>query len=150
MVKPTSNQYQSQFQSYCHPTDDSSNYRGIALSSILLKVFDWVVLVQFDKQLQNDPNQFGFQEESSASMCTWTAIEVVNFFVNRGSAVYACLLDYPKAFDPVNHGIMFRNLIDRKVSLIFLRTTIFMYLHQSCYIRWEQTRSYSFQARRII
>ena len=150
MVKPTSNQYQSQFQSYCHPTDDISNYRGIALSSILLKVFDWVVLVQFDKQLQNDPNQFGFQEESTASMCTWTAIEVMNFFVNRGSAVYACLLDYPKAFDPVNNGIMFRNLIDRKVSLIFLRTTIFMYLHQSCYIRWEQTRSYSFQARRSI
>ena len=40
---------------------------------------------------------------------------------------------------------MFRNLIDWKISLIFLRTIIFMYLHQSCYIRWQQTRSYSFQ-----
>ena len=26
-------------------TDDSNKYRGIALSSILLKVLDWVVLI---------------------------------------------------------------------------------------------------------
>ena len=38
-------------------TDDSNNYRGIALRSILLKVFDWVVLLLFDKELQNDENQ---------------------------------------------------------------------------------------------
>ena len=126
------------------PTDDSRNCRGIALSSIILKVFDWVVLIIFDKELQTDHNQFGFQEESSASMCTWTAMEVVNFFVNRGSPVYACLLDYRKAFDLVNHVIMFQNLIDRKVSLIFIRCMIFMYINQSCYIRWQQTRSYSF------
>ena len=31
-------------------TDDSSNYRGIALSSILLKVFDWIVLILFEKE----------------------------------------------------------------------------------------------------
>ena len=45
-------------------TDDSSNYGGIALSSILFKVFDWLVLIIFDKQLQTDPNQFGFQAET--------------------------------------------------------------------------------------
>ena len=125
-------------------TDDSSNYRGIALSSILLKVFDWVVLLVFDKELQNDPNQFGYQEESSANMCTWTAIETINYFVNRGSAVYACLLDYRKAFDYCNHVIMFGNLLTRKVNRIFLRLMMFMYLYQSCFIKWNQTRSYSF------
>ena len=80
-------------------TDDSNNYRGIALSSILLKVFDWVVLLLFDKELQNDENQFGYQTESSANMCTWTAIETINYFVNRGSPVCVYLLDYSKAFD---------------------------------------------------
>ena len=120
------------------PTDDSGNYRGIALSSIILKVFDWVVLIIFDKELQTDFNQFGFQEESSASMCTWTALEVINFFTNRGSPVYACLLDYRKAFDLVNHVTMFKNLIGRRVSLIFIRTMIFMYINQSCYIKWHR------------
>ena len=125
-------------------TDDSNNYRGIALSSILLKVFDWVVLLIFDKELQNDQNQFGYQQESSANMCTWTAIETVNYFVNRGSTVYACLLDYRKAFDYCNHVIMFRNLLGRKINKIFIRLMIFMYLKQSCFIKWHQTRSYSF------
>ena len=78
-------------------------------------------------------------------MCTWTAIEVINYFVNRGSVVYGCLLDYRKAFDLVNHVIMFQNLLDKKISPIFIRSMIFMYFHQSCYIRWQQTRSYSFQ-----
>ena len=59
-------------------------------------------------------------------MCTWTAIEVINFFVNRGSTVYACLLDYRKAFDLVNHRIMFKNLLARNVSPIYIRIMIFM------------------------
>ena len=41
--------------------DDSANYRGIALSSVLLKVFDWIVLLLFEDKLCNDLNQFGYQ-----------------------------------------------------------------------------------------
>ena len=81
---------------------------------------------------------------SKHMLCTWTAIEVINFFINRGSVLYGCLLYYRKAFDLVIHVIMFRNLLDRKISPIFIRTMIFMYLHQSFYIRWQKTRSYSF------
>ena len=125
-------------------TDDSGNYRGIALSSILFKVFDWIVLTLYDKELKNDDNQFGYQTESSANMCTWTVIETINYFVNRGSTVYACLLDYRKAFDFCNHVIMFRNLLERKVNKVFLRLMIVMYLHQSCFIKWQDTRSFSF------
>ena len=125
-------------------TDDSGNYRGIALSSILLKVFDWVVLILFDSELKNDDNQFGYQTESSANMCTWTVIETVNQFTNKGYPVYAFLLDYRNAFDFCNHVIMFQNLIDRKVNKVFLRLMIVMYLHQSCFIRWQNSRSFSF------
>ena len=78
-------------------------------------------------------------------MCTWTVIEIVNYFTNRGSAVYGCLLDYRKAFDYCNHVIMFQNLLNRKVNKVFIRLMIFMYLNQSCFIRWNQQRSYSFK-----
>ena len=87
-------------------TDDSGNYRGIALSSILLKVFGWIVLILFDSELKNDDNQFGYQTESSANMCTWTVIETVNHFINKGSPVDACLWDYRKAFHFCNHVII--------------------------------------------
>ena len=111
---------------------------------MLLKVFDWIVLILFEDRLQNDVNQFGYQSESSANMCTWTVIETVNYYVRKGSPVYACLLDYRKAFDFCNHVVMFRNLIERKVNKIFLRIMIHMYLYQSCYIRWGCTESQPF------
>ena len=123
---------------------DSGNYRGIALSSLFLKIFDWVVLILFHNELICDENQFGFQAESSTVMCTWSVIEVINYFNSRGTPVYACLLDYRKAFDLVNHVRMFQNLIDRKVNPLVVRLMISMYLVQQCYIRWGQVRSYSF------
>ena len=124
---------------------DSGNYRGIALSSLFLKIFDWIVLILFDCDLVCDENQFGFESESSTVMCTWAVIEVINYFTSRGTPVYVCLLDYRKAFDLVNHVKMFQNLIDRNVNPVVIRLMITMYLIQRCYIRWGQSRSYSFE-----
>ena len=81
--------------------DDSNNYRGIALSSLFLKIFDWILLSLFKSELKTDQNQFGFEAESSTTMCSWTVIEVVNYFARKGSPVFAALLDYRKAFDYV-------------------------------------------------
>ena len=125
-------------------TDDSGNYRGIALSSLILKIFDWVVLILCEYELKCDDNQFGFQSNSSTIMCTWSVIEVINWFTSRGTPIYACLLDYRKAFDLVNHVKMFENLISRGLSPIIIRLMILMYLTQRCYIRWGNARSYSF------
>ena len=98
----------------------------------------------YDSELKNDDNQFGFQSESSTAMCSWTVIEVINWFTKRGASIYACLLDYRKAFDMVNHVKMFTNLINRSVALVIIRLMIVMYLAQRCYIRWESAQSYSF------
>ena len=99
------------------------------------------MLILCDNELNNDDNQFGYQEVSSANMCTWTAIETINYFVNRGSPVYACLLDYRKAFDYCNHVIMFKNLLSRNMSKVFIRLLIVMYLNQTCYINWQEFHS---------
>ena len=48
----------------------SSNYRSIALSSLILKIFDWVVLLLYGDGLTTDDLQFGFQEHVSTNMCT--------------------------------------------------------------------------------
>ena len=97
--------------------DDSNNYRGIAISSLLIKVFDWIVLTIFSNELICDINQFGFQAQSSTVMCTSTVLAVV---LSKGSSVYACFLDYRKAFDLVNHTKMFTNLLDRKINKLFI------------------------------
>ena len=59
-------------------TDSSDNQRGIAISSFLLKIFNWNILILFDKELVTDDNQFGFEDRSSSKMCTYFAVEVIN------------------------------------------------------------------------
>ena len=103
--------------------DDSNNYRGIALSSLILKIFDWILLLLFDEELGTDQNQFGFEAGSSTSMCSWTVVEVVNYFHRKGSPVFAALLDYRKAFDYVDHVRMYQNLLGRKINKV-LSTSI--------------------------
>ena len=66
----------------------SSNYRAIALGSLLLKIFDWVLLLLEGEKLSNDELQFGFQALSSTTMCTWTLSTVVEHFNSRGRNVY--------------------------------------------------------------
>ena len=43
--------------------------------------------------------QFAFKSDHSTTMCTAVFTKTVSYFVERGSNVYACLLDVSKAFD---------------------------------------------------
>ena len=46
----------------------SKNYRGIAISSLILKVFDNCLLLLFGELLSNDALQFGFQKSCSTDL----------------------------------------------------------------------------------
>jgi len=48
----------------------SANYCGIALSSILGKLFDNITSVKYSDRLSNSDLQFGFKQNSSTHMCT--------------------------------------------------------------------------------
>ena len=50
-------------------TNSSNNYRSIALSNLILKVFDWVVVLAFDEKLRTDDLQFGYQKKTSTTIC---------------------------------------------------------------------------------
>ena len=82
----------------------SENYRSIAISSMILKIFDWVVLLLFEKELRTDELQFGFQQKTSTNMCTWLVVETIDYFQRNGSEVYACVMDLSKAFDRIKHS----------------------------------------------
>ena len=49
----------------------SANYRSIAISSIFLKLIDWIFIINYGHLLKCDDFQFGFQELSSTSLCSW-------------------------------------------------------------------------------
>ena len=121
----------------------SSNYRLIAVSSLLLKLIDLMLLELFKPNLVVSSLQFGFQEKSSTTLCSWTLKECTNYFTNKGSVVYLCLMDMTKAFDNVRLNLLF-NKLRRRIPDIFVRLMMFSYMKQQCSVKWGSAKSSDF------
>ena len=63
-------------------------------------------------------------------------MKTINHYVNEGSNVYSCLLDASKAFDRVHWGRLFKIVIERKVSFLFIRLLLDSYLRQLSFVAW--------------
>ena len=62
----------------------SKNYRSIAMSSLILKLLDWIILLLFGDSLGVDQLQFAYQPGASTTMCTWTAVETISYYLRNG------------------------------------------------------------------
>ena len=122
----------------------SNSYRSIALSSLILKIFDWIINLLFGKTLGLDDLQFGYQENCSTTMYTWMVIENISYFTRNGADVFTCAMDMTKAFDMVRHSLMFKKLLCLNFSLIFTRLLIKMYTLQYANVRWQGKNSRQF------
>ena len=121
--------------------NDSKNYRSIAMSSLILKLLDWIILLLFGSSLGVDHLQFAYQPGSSTTMCTWAAVETINYFMRNGTEVYTCLMDMTKAFDLVRHSLLFKKLVAAGLSVIFVRLLLFIYMNQYANVRWNGSLS---------
>ena len=124
-----------------------SNYRSIALSNLILKIFDWVIILLYGERLNLDDLQFSYQPNVSTNMCTRMAVETMQHFLRNGSEVFICAMDMSKAFDKVKHGLLFYKLLDRGVPEIFIRLLVCMYKKQLAYVRWNNSDSQQFPLR---
>ena len=118
-------------------TAASSNYRAIAISALVMKLLDWVILLLEADKLSTDQLQFGYTAGTSTMMCTWAVSAVVEHYNLRGKVVYGAALDCSKAFDMVEWVELFKELMKRGVASIFLRVLINVYRHQRCDVRWN-------------
>ena len=124
--------------------DKSENYRSIALSSVIGKTLDWVILLKEKNALNSSELQFGFKEGTSTTQCTYVLLETVNYFNYHGSNVYTLLLDATKAFDRVHYCKLFRELIKRKMSPSVIRLLLYMYTNQKLQVKWGNAVSDQF------
>ena len=58
-------------------------------------------------QLYTSDNQFGFKKQHSTDLCIFTVKSVIKYSNLYNSPVYNCFLDASKAYDQVNHWILF-------------------------------------------
>ena len=88
--------------------------------------------------------QFGFKKGVSTTQCTWLVNEVATYFMKRGTAVTACLLDCSKAFDKCSFDKLFQKLIDKGLPAVVVRVLIFAYEEQQGWVKLAGRKSSTF------
>ena len=91
--------------------------------------------------LTTTDNQFGFKKQHSTDMCIFSSKSVIKYYNYFSSPVYSCFLDASKAFDKINHWILFTKMIKRSIPSVIVRIILFWYQTQTACIKWGQHTS---------
>ena len=120
---------------------NTGSYRAIAGSSLILKVFEKVIILLWGHLLASDSLQFGFKASTSTTQCTWLVTEVVQHLLRTGTNPIVTVLDCTKAFDLCKFSILFNRILETGVPPIVVRCLMTMYEDQYGWVKWGQTKS---------
>ena len=113
---------------------DPSNYRPVSLTTILMKIMEKMVAFLSENNLFN-PNQHGFMKGRSCLSALLSLYDeiILNLSNSQMSCTNMIYLDFAKAFDKVDHGVLLHKLkqlgITRKLGnwlLSFFLTEIIL------------------------
>jgi len=92
---------------------NSTDYRGISVSPVISKIFEYCLLDKFQFFLKSSDQQFGFKPGISCSQAIYVMTKTVKYYTDRGSNVHICALDLSKAFDKIDPSLLFTKPINR-------------------------------------
>ena len=121
---------------------NSDKYRSIAISSLLGKILDHIIIERQSKALKTSHYQYGFKPNSSTVLCSTMVNETVQYYTeNGGKPVYVLLLDASKAFDKVAFNVLFNELRNRSMCPRITKLLYYMYTNQVCTVKWNNELS---------
>ena len=105
---------------------DSSNYRPVMNSSILLKVFEYCILPILERNITLNSRQFGFRKHTGCTNAVSLLKEVISKYNSSKSNVFCGVLDLSKAFDRIDFSILNQKLMNTSVPPIIVRIIYYM------------------------
>jgi len=128
-----------------HKHTDVCDFRAIAISPILSKVFEYCFLDRFSSYLETSHNQFGFKKGVGCSHAIYSVRNIADGLIHAKSTVNVCALDLSKAFDKVNHHALFIKLMKRNIPIHLLKILENMFVGCLRWVKWNNVLSYIFQ-----
>ena len=86
-----------------------------SLCSILCKLFQYLIVDTLEDKLKSNNYQFEYKEDHSTVICTFLALEVIQYYKLNNSNIFTLILDASKAFDTVVYSKLFSVLLDREI-----------------------------------
>jgi hypothetical protein len=112
------------------------NYRPVSITCIISKIFELVILSKCSMFLYSSDNQFGYKKKHSTDQCIFILKELIDFNISSNTPLYTCFLDASKAFDRVNHSLLFDKLLRRGMPALIVRLLYTWYSSQEFYVKW--------------
>ena len=91
-----------------------ANYRPIALTSVLSKVFETALLSKLESVFETSDYQFDFKSHHSLK-------EIFEYYKSHSTSVYICFMNASMAFDRVNRWTLFKKN-DRQRNASYIRS----------------------------
>ena len=117
------------------------DFRGIAISSVMSKIFEHCILDRYNDFFETADNQFGFKRGLGCSHAIYSVRTIVEGFVNHGGTANLCSIDLSKAFDKVNHHALLLKLMKRHVPSVLIDILEFWLSNCWSGIKWQSVMS---------
>ena len=116
--------------------DNPNNYRAISLTSVILKIYELVLLGRCKSVILEklSVQQCGFQEKLGCVMTSFILRESVYFAQENKSKLFVCFLDGRQAFDRVWHNGLFYKLCEYGIDRTSFFSIVNMYKNASSVI----------------
>ena len=128
---------------------DVNKYRPIVLVIVAFKIFENILLELMESYLDTTDNQFGFKNGHSAGHTNDALKFCIQYYRSYNSPVYTYFLDASKAFDKVNHWILFRKFLNRDMPVLLIRILLYWYRNQMFCVEWGSTTSGFFNVKYV-
>lgn len=125
--------------------DNPDSYRAITLSSVILKLFERILLtrIQLFSRIQPPIHrlQGGFQKDLGCLMTSFMFREAIHFAKENNSRLYVCFLDVQKAFDCVWHDGLFYKLYCSGVDHYIYKVLFSLYSGMTSCVKYQGYKS---------